>query len=131
MACLTGTGLLTSVQTSYHEFWSDGIAEVGGQNLGPAPYDLLLAALATCAVMSLRRYSRSRNWRLHRAEIHLAHYAAAAAAGCPQPVGHIEVQLQLIGDLNQDQRQQLRVSAATCPVARLLEPGIRIDTFLA
>jgi putative redox protein len=131
---LAGAGLLTNVQVGQHqhEFWADGTTDQGGQNLGPAPYDLLLAALATCAAMTVRQYACRRGWALHYVGIHLAYHMwpEVEVAGSRLPE-QLEQRVELTGNLTEKQRQSLRNAAATCPVALILEPGIYIETILA
>jgi putative redox protein len=132
VANLRGPGFLTNVQVGHHEFWADGVPEEGGQNLGPAPYELLLAALATCTTMTVHRYARHQHWALHRIGVHLVHHGLAAATTSLQHAAEwIEVQLELTGELTLQQRRRLRLVAAACSVAQLLQPGISIKTVLS
>lgn len=131
VAHLASTGFLTNVQVGRHEFWADGCASEGGQNLGPAPYDLLLAALATCSAIALRQCAHRRGWTLHQVKVHLVHHVLAETESASGKLTErIEQRLELTGNLSEKQRRHLQQVAATCPVARALEPGIPIDTIL-
>ena len=47
-----------------HRLVTDEPARVGGDGLGPAPHELLPAALAACISTTLVRYARTKGWDL-------------------------------------------------------------------
>lgn len=50
-----------SIDVSGHHLIGDEPVEQDGGDLGPAPYDLLLAALGECTAMTVRWYARQQN----------------------------------------------------------------------
>jgi putative redox protein len=63
-----------NVEAGRHTLVSDEPVEVGGDDLGMGPYDLLLGGLGACTAMTLRLYARhkkcplSRTFDLHRTD---------------------------------------------------------------
>jgi putative redox protein len=44
-----------------------------GDDLGPTPYDLLLASLGACTAMTLRLYAERNGWPLTQVSVELRH----------------------------------------------------------
>ena len=58
----TGESLYAkNINVSGHALKGDEPAASGGGNLGPAPYDMLLAALGECTAMTVRWYAKQQN----------------------------------------------------------------------
>src|SRR5437773_7813797 len=57
-------GFAQEVEIDSHELYADEPVSYGGTDTGPAPYDLLLAALGSCTSMTIGPYARKRNWPL-------------------------------------------------------------------
>ncbi len=116
-----------------HHLTADEPADVGGNDSGPGPYDLLLAALGACTSMTLRLYADQKKLPLTRVEVRLRHdrIYAADCAECETKEGlidHIERVITLEGDLTAEQRARLMEIADKCPVHRTLTSEVRIRT---
>ncbi|TWP46526.1 OsmC family protein [Lentzea tibetensis] len=135
---VTGAGpriFTTSVSASGYDFVADEPASCGGDDLGPTPYDLLLAALGTCTSMTLRLYARKRGYPLDEVGVALEHdrIHAEDCADCDTKSGYvtrIRVRITLTGDLTDEQRADLLRIAGRCPVHRTLTAEIKIETTL-
>ncbi len=111
-----------SIDVSGHTLKGDEPIEAGGGNLGPAPYDLLAAALGECTAMTVRWYALKEKWPLDKVEVKLTFQNI-------DKVGVFEKQILVHGDqLTDDQRQKLIEVAAKCPVQRTLEGKVEIRT---
>ena len=131
----TGTGTYTQqVTVGRHQLVADEPQPIGDDE-GPTPYDLLLAALGTCTSMTVRMYANRKGWRLDRIQVTLQHKRIHAqdCADCETRVGwvsHIDRAIEITGDLDEVQRQQLMHIAERCPVHQTLTSEVDVTTSL-
>jgi uncharacterized OsmC-like protein len=129
-----GTGAFAvTIQAGRHTLVGDEPAAVGGNDLGPSPYELLLAALGECTVMTLRLYARQKQWPLENARVTLTHgkIHAADCAECETKAGkldRIERLIELQGPLTEEQHERLMEIADKCPVHRTLHSEVHVVT---
>jgi uncharacterized OsmC-like protein/fermentation-respiration switch protein FrsA (DUF1100 family) len=124
------------VQAGRHRLRADEPVAVGGEDSGPGPYDLLLAALGACTSMTVRMYAEQKKWPLWRVSVDLKHdkVHAADCAECETREGRIdkiERVLTLEGELDDAQRQRLLEIANKCPVHRTLHGEVWVPTRLS
>lgn len=124
-----------AIRAGHHRLAADEPAAVGGEDSGPTPYGLLLAALGACTSMTLRLYARRKQLPLERVTVRLRHEKihASDCEGCetqPARLDHIDRTLELVGDLDASQRQRLLEIADRCPVHRTLTGAVRVTTRL-
>lgn len=130
---LTGKGFTTEVKTPSHHLIADEPASVGGDNLGPTPYDLLMASLGTCTAMTLRMYADRKKWPLDEVTVFLNHdkIHVEDVENCKEPsakISRFERIIKVEGELDDKQRQRLLEIANKCPVHRTLQETIKIET---
>lgn len=119
------------IDVGVHTLVGDEPVAMGGANLGPAPYDMLLSALGECTAMTVRWYARKHDWPVDRVEVTLTH-VKIAVEGKSVPVDQFTKTISIVGDkLTAEQREKLISVAAHCPVQRTLEGSPDITTIAA
>lgn len=120
-----------------HHLLADEPAEVGGEDAGPSPYDLVSAALGACTTMTMRMYAERKAWPLDRVKVELRHSKIHAedCDHCEEKTGkidRIERVIHIEGDaLDDDQRHRLFEIANKCPVHRTLHRANDVVSTLA
>ena len=129
-------GFTTPVRAGRHALVADEPRAVGGADLGPTPYDLLAAALATCTSMTLGMYARHKKLDFESATVRVTHdrIHAEDCEDCEQREGQIHEfrrEIALEGQLTDAQRARMLEIADRCPVHRTLHNEIRVRSRLA
>ena len=119
-----------------HIWLSDEPTPVGGSDLGPDPYEHLLAALGSCTSMTVRMYANLKQIPLEDISVELRHdrIHQQDCEDCDAEPRKLEVLYRYVtlkGDLTKQQRQRLLEIADRCPVHRTLHAELEVRTELA
>ena len=112
----------TEINVGGHALVGDEGPGLGGQNLGPAPYDFLLAGLGACTAITLRMYADRKEWPLESVDVGLRLLSKDGL--------RIDRVLTIVG-LDEEQKARLADIAERTPVTLTLKGGLPIDTRLA
>ena len=117
-----------------HRLLSDEPRPIG-DDAGPTPYDLVLAGLGACTSMTVRMYANLKGWPLEAVRVRLRHSRIHAedCAACETTKGwinQIDLDIVLVGDLDDSQRERLLHIAERCPVHQTLTSEVHIVTSL-
>ena len=113
-----------------HMFITDEPLSAGGEDAGPDPYTLLLAALGSCISMTVTLYARRKQWPLERVTVRLRQQRIHAkdCVECQTEtdtyVHRIERAVTFDGALSDEQRTRLAEIAHKCPVHKTLTSEI-------
>lgn len=133
----SGEGRFTqNLQTGPHKLIADEPEAVGGDNLGPGPYEYLLMGLGACTSMTIRMYAERKKLPLDNVRVRLSHQKVHAqdCMDCESKDGKIDEivrEIYLDGELTGEQREALLDIANRCPVHRTLTSEIKVRSRLA
>lgn len=131
----TGDAYRTEIRAGRHALTGDEPEDVGGDDVGPSPYDLLLSALGSCTGMTLRMYADRKEWPLDEAIVRLSHdkIHAEDCEDCETDAGRVDRisrEIDVRGDLTDSQRDRLLDIANKCPVRRTLDSEVSVQSSL-
>ena len=114
----------TRIEVGGHALTADEPARNGGQDAGPAPYDLLLAGLGACTAITLRMYADRKQWPVTAVAVglHLTHAEDGSLL--------VRRTLTISGAVDAAQQARMVEIAEKTPVTLTLKSGMRIDTSL-
>jgi putative redox protein len=105
-----------------HHLTADEPSEVGGEDEGPSPQELLAASLASCTAITMEMYAKRKGWNVDGLEIDCLY--TPAERGCPT---RFELVYRMPPHLSEEQVERLQIIAAKCPVHRTLEGEVAFD----
>ncbi|TXE09733.1 OsmC family protein [Seonamhaeicola algicola] len=123
----------TTIQTKKHSLVADEPEDVGGNNFGPSPYELLSASLIACTAMTLKMYAERKQWNLQEVFVYTNHSKKHSddlniETDTPKYLDFITKRIKLIGNLTQQQKERLIEIASKCPVHKTLSNGVVFKT---
>ena len=115
---------------------TDEPIDLGGQNKGPTPYELLMAALASCTSITLRMYINHKGWDVSRIRVRVNYSRdyKEDCESCSSTNSKIDVFERIIdveGNLDTKMKERLLEIANKCPVHLTLENNAKIETHLS
>jgi putative redox protein len=111
------------IEIGPHVLTGDEAAELGGEDAGPDPKELLNAALATCTSMTVKVYADHKGMKLEKVDVRVE--------GEQAPDGWLfKRRVRLEGQLSDQERARLLEIANKCPVHKILSGKIEIRTEL-
>ena len=115
--------LQQKLSTGDLHYLSDVEISKGGSGTGPSPHEYLGAALAACTSMTLKMYAE-------RKAIYLKNAIVTVDIERHDDVEILTRHIELVGDLDDQQRERLLEIAQKCPIHKALAGEIQIKTQL-
>lgn len=116
---INGEDYTTHIYTQDHHLIADEPIELGGKNLGPDPFKLLLASLGSCTAITLRMYINRKKWDISQIKIDLS-------SSKEDEIFIINRTLSFQGSIDEKQLARLHEIADRCPVHKVLTQKIEI-----
>lgn len=128
-----------AVVAGRHRLFADEPTSVGGDDLGPSPYDYLSIALGACKAMTLRMYAQRKGLAIPRISVDVRHGkvpvehcedCGKVAEGRVGKIDRFECEISVEGALAPEVADKLVEIAGKCPVHRTLEATSAVVTRL-
>jgi putative redox protein len=113
---IPGTLRQQVVVAGKHRLITDEPEHLGGEDSGPAPHELLPAALAACIATTLVMYARTKEWDLGNVDVAVDYDHKATPRA-------FDVTISLDGALSEEQLARLEQVARACPLRRAIDAG--------
>jgi putative redox protein len=110
------------VKVRDHQVTADEPHDLGGEDAGPSPQELLAVSLASCTAITMEMYAQRKGWDIGDVEVEAQYHPADR--GCPT---RFELVMRFPDTLSPEQVERLRVIAAKCPVHRTLDGEVMFD----
>lgn len=113
----------TTITARKHTLISDEPEDIGGLDLGITPQELLASSLASCTIITLRMYADRKGWDVESITIEVTFDRDTVAN-----VTRLERKIEFTGNLDETQKERLKVIANSCPIHKALTHPIEILT---
>jgi putative redox protein len=120
-AKLDRSGLRSEVDVNgRHVVVTDEPVRLGGTDAGPAPHELLPAAVAACVATTIGMYAQTKGWDVGEVTVDVDYDNEVTPR-------RLEIALRLPDSLAPSQIERLRRVANTCPIKRAFEAGFEFE----
>jgi len=114
--------LTHDVSVRKHRMTADEPEDMGGEDMGPSPQELLAASLASCTAITMEMYAKRKGWNVDGLAVECDYQPAERGT-----VTRFELIMKMPAHLSDEQVDKLKVIAAKCPVHRTLEGEVAFD----
>ena len=116
-----------NVQARSHRLYADEPENIGGADLGPTPYEFVLAGLGACTTITLRMYAERKKWPVSHIGVDVTYKKSGFGADMKSVFVR---KINIEGDIDDKQRARMLAIADKCPVHKMLEAATEIRTEL-
>ncbi|WP_312697142.1 MULTISPECIES: OsmC family protein [Sphingobacterium] len=121
------TSYTTTISYEDLNILADEPIEVGGQNKGLAPTQLLLSSVGACKAITMRMYANRKEWKVDKIDIKVSSEVQRSEQ---QQTTYIKCNIFIEGDLDEEQKRRLYAIGEKCPVHKMLMNPIVIESNL-
>src|SRR5664279_3176740 len=113
--------------------WRNGVMitdepeDIGGKDLGPDPFTLLVASVASCALVTMRMYIDRKGWDIPFIRINVNMYQDMLN---DRPTTIIDRDIIFPETLTEEQKVKLKEITSLCPISKIMEADIKLRTFI-
>ncbi|MBL4567169.1 MAG: OsmC family protein [Porticoccus sp.] len=110
-----------------HRLYADEPEELGGADLGPSPFEYVLAGLGSCTTITLRMYAGRKGWPVTHIGVDVAYKKSGFGTDMKSVFSR---KITIEGNLDAAQLKRMMAIADKCPVHKMLEAETEIRTEL-
>ncbi|MFZ4634931.1 MAG: OsmC family protein [Saprospiraceae bacterium] len=114
----------TIIHNERHEWIADEPTSLGGQDLGPSPFDFLLSSLGSCIAITLRMYAERKGLTVRSIRVDLSMDSRREHG---KAVTTIYKNIDIDGDLTPEQHDRMLEIAEKCPIHAMLTGDIKVE----
>lgn len=120
------TGYQSIISNGKHTIIGDEPTNSRGTDLGLSPTELVLAGLAMCKVATVRFIARKNGWENLIRDVD-AQLEQVVKRGSDGLLTSVQVDIQIEGDITEEQRKELLSQADNCYIHRMLMGNWEIE----
>jgi len=106
---------------------ADEPIELGGENKGLSPTQLLLSSIAACKAITMRMYANRKKWKVDKIDIKVSSEVQKSDL---QQTTYIKCNIFIDGNLDEEQKRRIYAIGEKCPVHKILMNPIVIESNL-
>lgn len=114
-------GLAAELTVRDHHLLSGVVEKLGGHDEGPSPHEILEAALAACTIITAQMVANRKDMKLDSTDVTVKILSEG-------PETRISREVSFRGDLTAEQKARLFEIVQKCPIHKLLESQVKIET---
>lgn len=122
---ITTINYTTELKMATHTLIADEPGDENGQDLGPKPTEFLNAAMASCTAITMKMYADRKGWDLKEAIVEVDF-----ERDIKNNLTTFFKKIELIGNLDEEQKQRIYEIGSKCPVHRMIENPVEIKSEL-
>lgn len=111
-----------NLSNGVHSIVSDVARNLGGEDLGLNPHELVESALAACTIQTMVMYANRKGWELPELSVEVKIVKEVSGEAVIERKIHI-------GGHPEDVKSKLLEIANKCPIHKLLTGNIKIETY--
>lgn len=115
--------LTAEINVRTHTIISGLFEKLGGHDEGPNPHELLEAALAACTILTAQMYANRKGLKLESTDIEVKILAEGSETV-------ISREVNFRGELTEEDKNKLAEIVEKCPIHKLLESNVKINTII-
>lgn len=104
-------------QTRGLEWYADEPREEGGEDTAPRPSEILLSALTSCKLITMKMYANRKDWNVEGMKLNMEIVEEGEK-------WLVRKEIIFPDHLTEEQKERLKVISTKCPIAKRLMPVV-------